>query len=55
MYSAIVGEGLETAVFDLQTSFWGLNRSEFNSIYKKEGIFKKKKKKKNCQNVFQAI
>ena len=30
MYSVIVGEGLETAVFDLQTSFWGLNRSEFN-------------------------
>ena len=38
MYSAIVGEGLETAVFDLQTSFWGLNRSEFNQEYIKKNI-----------------
>ena len=33
MYSAIVGEGLKVAIFDLQTSFWGLNRSEFNQKF----------------------
>ena len=33
MYLVIVGEGLEMAVFDLQTSFWGLNRSEQVSLY----------------------
>ena len=30
MYRAIEGEELKIAIFDIQTSFWGLNRSEFD-------------------------